>query len=236
MTRSIPYLLIALAVFTCTPWAASADDIRFFSSSSQSSCSAQLGRDGLQLKMVRTPLGDALNLIGNTYGVEVLVDATAYRKLAVPVSASGKNLTFAETMQQVLSDAKLASMVDAERRVIVSGEPVTAACLDELELVSLRALAVERALQKRVPMMLFHTPLEMGLQMAEGFAGISIRIDEAAFRQAGIDAYQPVSLQSNNVPLAESLNRLLKPLGLDYVASGTGIVVTTKAVAAAVNR
>ncbi len=221
---------IACLLLCCPSLIVAANDFQFYSSSSQSSASARLGAGGLNLDLVRNPLADSLNLIADTYRVTVLVDSEAMGRLQTPVSARGKDLTLASALEMMLKPAKLHCLVDTTRGVIVTAKPMT---LDEAatcKLISLRSVAIRNALRKRVPLMLFHTPLEMGLQMAEGFAGITIEIDRAALRQAGISMHQMVSVQSGNQTLAESLDTMLSPLGLRYVIGEQGIVVTTKVV------
>lgn len=219
---------IATLLLCCPGLIAAANDFQFYSSSSQSSASARLGAGGLNLDLVRNPLADSLNLIGSTYQVPVLVDADVLGNLQMPVTVRGQGLTLTAAMEKVLKPAKLHCLIDAKQGVIVTAKQVTAAEAAELELISLRRVAIHNALKKRVPLMLFHTPLEMGLQMAQGFAGISIEIDRAALRKAGVDMFQPVSVPSGNQTLGESLDALLSPLGLRYVIGETGIIVTTK--------
>ncbi len=223
MTRFIACLLL-----TCTTLIASASEFQFYSSRSQSSSSARLTSGGLALELVRTPLSDALNLMSSTYGVDVLVDADAYRRLQTPVSARGNDLNLSRAMEMIVQPAGVSCLVDATHGVIVTGRPVRAHEISSLRLISVRKLAIHAALEKRVPLMLFHTPLEMGLQMIEGFAGITVQVDRTALRNAGIDLFQPVTLQDNQQTLGESLDALLKPLGLVYVLNDTGIVITAK--------
>lgn len=219
---------IATILFCCPCLIAAANDFQFYSSSSQSSASARLAAGGLNLDLVRNPLADSLNLIGNTYRVPVLVEADVLGNLQTPISVRGQGLTLTAAMEKVLKPAKLHCLVDPKQGVIVTVKQVTAAEAAKLELVSLRRVAIHNALKKRVPLMMFHTPLEMGLQMAQGFAGISIEVDHAALRKAGVDMFQPVSAPGGNQTLAESLDALLSPLGLRYVIGENGITVTTK--------
>ena len=219
---------IASLLFCCPCLIAAANDFQFYSSSSQSSSSARLGAGGLHLELVRTPLADSLNLIGDTYQVAVLADEEVLGRMQTPISVKGKDLKLASAVEMILRPAKLYCLVDSKLGVIVTSKPMTLAEATKCELISLRSVAIRNALQKRVPLMLFHTPLEMGLQMASGLGGITIDLDRAALQRAGVNTSQMVSVQSGNGTLAESLDALLSPLGLRFVISDKGIVVTTK--------
>lgn len=220
--------LFACLLLACPALIATANDVQFYSSSSQSSASAQLRGAGLTLELVRNPLQDSLTLIANTYRVPVLVDADVLSGLQRPVSAKAKALTLESAMQMILEPVGLNCLVDPTHGVIVTAKQVNLEEAKKLSLVSLRRVAIHNALQKRVPLMMFHTPLVMGLQMAQGFSGVNIELDRESIAQAGINTHQLVSVQGGSRTLAESLDALLSPLGLQYEIGENGIIVTAK--------
>jgi hypothetical protein len=222
MTRSLAFLMFGLSLIV-----ASADEFDFFSSSSQSRAASQLTPSGLSLDLQRVPLIDALELLGKTYDLEVLVDAATIDQLAGTVTAKGTGLDRDQAIARVLQSQRLSHVVDG-RRLVVAAKRLAKADLSGGKLVSLAGLATGQSLQKRVPLMLMHTPLEMALQMVQGFSGIEIQIDRQSLRRAGIDTMEPVSVPGGSKTVAESLDAMLSPLGLGYSIGDRGIVITAK--------
>ena len=224
MKRFITCLLLA----TICSYASAADYFSSFSTSSHSSASVNGGSDGLKMKLVDTPLSDALQMIAQTGRIEVLAEPEALSRLELPVSVSASGLNIDAAIERVLAPSKLHYVAVSKNQIVVTTHPCTAKELDADKLVSMRSLAIYRALDKEVPLTLFSTPLDMALQMAEGFSGVAIEIEPKALRRAGVSPMELISIDSQGKTFGESLDAMLSPLGLTYRVGSRGIVVVPK--------
>lgn len=201
---------------------------RSFTSSNQSRSNIALNAGRTFIDVVNQPLGEALQQVAASYQRDLLIDSSAQSQLERTITVKTNCDCMETASRELAGKADLFVVPVADGRLAVTATPMTSAEAMKCDLISLREIKVNQALQRQVPLMMFHTPVEMGLQMAEGFGGITIKIDRNRIAAAGIDLLHPVTLQGNADSLANSLDAMLHPIGLAWYVDGGQVIVTTK--------
>jgi hypothetical protein len=86
-----------------------------------------------------------------------------------------------------------------------------------------------RSLEQPTTVDFIDLPVSDAVQFLAEYHNLSIRIDDAALREARISLDAPTTLKLNGVPFQRIVNLLLEPRGLGWYIEGSGLIVTTRA-------
>ncbi|MCA9176881.1 MAG: caspase family protein [Planctomycetales bacterium] len=70
-------------------------------------------------------------------------------------------------------------------------------------------------------------PLDEWLTLLRDVHEIRFKIDRQAFDDAGVDSETPINVEGGVVPLGDKLHEILEPLGLAFLPTSNGVLVTT---------
>ena len=196
-----------------------------FYSQSTSSNSKFSSNNGLAtFEFRQTPLRDVLMTMGVGATPGVYVDETVGDALDMTVSYKAEDTKISTAVASLLKAAKL-RLVKTDKGLVISAtkadEKITT------KVTSLNARSIAKQLDRQVPLMMMHTPLEMVVQFAGGMSGLDIHLDRLALRKARISPQMLVSIDSGNDSIGDALEKMLKPHGLTLKVEEGLILVTT---------
>lgn len=88
-------------------------------------------------------------------------------------------------------------------------------------------VAIDKALEKKISLDFVDTPLDVVVSHTSKLTDIDIEMDVRAMDDVGIGTDQPVTLQRENVSLADALGEVLKPLKLTWAVRDDVLMITT---------
>ncbi|MGI9517647.1 MAG: hypothetical protein ACR2NP_11410 [Pirellulaceae bacterium] len=189
------------------------------------------------LQSTNTPLSEAISMVGQVTGTDILIDVAAIEgegiSLDAPVTVSITDATGLEILEAILPNSLAVKLqggkyVVSTRARIETGEPLELSALEQggdgpstRRFVDADILGLERTMQQRIPVHFQDTPLEFAVQMLAGFSGKHVRFDPSAQSKRMI----AVTLHRDGAMIQDNLDEILDAASLTWEVAGQALII-----------
>jgi hypothetical protein len=143
---------------------------------------------------------------------------------------SGKTEQFVAACQRIIQafpESEYAHLALDELAMSASGRPSSPAAPAPSAL-SANQQSILAALKKPVSVNLTNAPLVEFIEMVQKQGNTNVVIDNEGLNEVGKGINTPISISADRITLADALNRVLEPLGLDYVIKDEVLVISSR--------
>ncbi|HUE13003.1 MAG TPA: hypothetical protein VMR25_02460, partial [Planctomycetaceae bacterium] len=149
---------------------------------------------------------------------------------ATRLKKSGKTEEFVAACQSIIwayPESDYAHLALDELATGTNGRPSSAAAPAPSPL-SATQQALLAALKKPVSVHLTNAPLAKFIDVLQTQANVNVAIDNGGLNEVGKGLKTPISISADHITLADALNRVLEPLGLDHMISNEILQISSR--------
>jgi len=159
-----------------------------------------------------------------------LAKASCLWSEATRLKKSGKTEEFVAACQSIIwayPESDYAHLALDELATGTNGRPSSATAPAPSPL-SATQQALLAALKKSVSVHLTNAPLAKFIDVLQTQANVNVAIDNGGLNEVGKGLKTPISISADHITLADALNRVLEPLGLDHMISNEILQISSR--------